>query len=81
MLSLLIHETKTTFATREPYDGFLGDSFPSGGANNAPEPPPTSGSVRRTAKVEIQKARPMEALSSELSTQIRKEAQDEPDRN
>lgn len=27
-----------------------GDSSPSGGANNAPEPPPTTGSVRRTAK-------------------------------
>lgn len=27
-----------------------GDSPPSGGVNNAPEPPPTTGSVRRTAK-------------------------------
>ena len=70
-----------------------GDSSPRGGANAAPEPPPTTGSVRRTAKstadpnerrratVEILKALLTEALSSELSTQIRKEAQDEPDRN
>ena len=36
---------------------------------------------RRRATVEILKALLTEALSSELSTQIRREAQDEPDRN
>jgi hypothetical protein len=45
-----------------------------------PNPPPIS-NERRRATVEILKALLTEALSSELSTQIRKEAQDEPDRN
>ena len=45
------------------------------------EEPPSPPPERRRATVEILKALLMEALSSELSTQIRKEAQDEPDRN
>jgi hypothetical protein len=45
-----------------------------------PNPPPIP-NERRRATVEILKALLTEALSSELSTQIRKEAQDEPDRN
>ena len=45
-----------------------------------PNPPPIP-NERRRATVEILKALLTEALTSELSTQIRKEAQDEPDRN
>ena len=45
-----------------------------------PNPRPMS-SERRRAMVEILEALLTEALASELSTQIRKEAQDEPDRN
>jgi hypothetical protein len=43
--------------------------------------PPPIPNERRRATVEILKALLTEALSSELSTQIRGEAQDEPDRN
>jgi hypothetical protein len=43
--------------------------------------PPPIPNERRRAMVEILKALLTEALSSELSTQIRREAQDEPDRN
>ena len=48
------------------------------------EEPPNPSPIpneRRRATVEILKALLTEALSSELSTQIRGEAQDEPDRN
>jgi hypothetical protein len=45
-----------------------------------PNPPPIP-NERQRATVEILKALLTEALSSELSTHIRKEAQDEPDRN